>query len=89
MATFGVLKGLENPSQAACDCAQSMIETMEHIAHSSPSEGLPSLRPTSASPWVRSLGTLGGSVALVYRHRCGGRRASRLSRIRAPSGSIC
>ena len=65
---------LENPSQAACDCAQSMIETMEHINAQLAERGLPSLRPSvgiavgevvaGTAWWLES--------ALVYCHRCGG-----------------
>ena len=62
MATFGVLKGLENPSQAACDCAQSMIETMEHINAQLAERGLPSLRPSVGIAVGEVVaGTLGGS----------------------------
>ena len=62
MATFGVLKGLENPSQAACGCAQSMIETMEHINAQLAERGLPSLRPSVGIAVGEVVaGTLGGS----------------------------
>jgi len=62
MATFGVLKGLDNPSQAACDCAQSMIENMEHINEQLAERGLPSLRPSVGLSFGEVVsGTLGGS----------------------------
>ena len=89
MATFGVLKG-ENPSQAACDCAQSMIETMEHINAQLAERGLRACDRASASPWVRSL-----RERLVA--RVGARLPSSVRRLialtagvaYAPSGSIC
>ena len=62
MATFGVLKGLDNPSQSACDCAQSMIENMEHINEQLAERGLPSLRPSVGLSFGEVVsGTLGGS----------------------------
>ena len=62
MATFGVLKGLDNPAQSACDCAQSMIENMEHINDQLAERGLPSLRPSVGLSFGEVVsGTLGGS----------------------------
>ena len=62
MATFGVLSGLDNPSQSACDCAQAMIERMEHINEQLSERGLPSLRPSVGLSFGEVVaGTLGGS----------------------------
>jgi len=62
MATFGVLSGLDNPAQSACDCAQVMIERMEHINEQLSERGLPSLRPSVGLSFGEVVaGTLGGS----------------------------
>ena len=61
MATFGVLKPLDNAAESACKCAQIMIERMVQINEQLSERGLPSLRPSvGLASGEMVAGTLGG-----------------------------
>ena len=62
MATFGVLRPVQNAAQSAAACAQAMIERMEDINKQLKERGLPSLRPSvGLASGEMVAGTLGGS----------------------------
>ena len=62
MATFGILRVIDGPTQRATDCAWAMIERMVEINLQLSERGLPSLRPSvGIASGLVVAGTLGGA----------------------------